>query len=126
MPCGVVTVTSTVPVPAGEMAVIWVAGIDREAGGIGGAEHDRRRPGEVGSGDDDAGAAGRGAAGGAQSAHDRARRDHKVDVLVSPRDRGAPGSSRQAAVGKLESTVGGSTPVGSCKGGLCGVTSWMK
>ena len=52
MPPAVVTLTSTVPVPAGEIAVICGRGVDGEAGAAVGAELHRGRSGEVGAGDD--------------------------------------------------------------------------
>ena len=64
MPPGVVTVTSTVPVPAGEVAVTDVALLTvKPVAGVG-AELDRGGPGEAGAGDGDRCAAGVGPASG--------------------------------------------------------------
>ena len=75
VPPGVVTVTSTAPaLPAGDVAVIEVALLDREAGGRRAAERHRGRPGEVGAGDGDAGAARGRAAVRADAGDGRGRR----------------------------------------------------
>ena len=58
VPLGVVTVTSTVPVPAGAVTVRLVAVTDGDPGARGGAEVDGRGAGEVGAADRDRGAAG--------------------------------------------------------------------
>ena len=73
VPLGVVTVTSTVPVPAGEVTVRLVAVTLERSGARGGAEVDGRGPGETGAGHRDLGPAGRGPVGRAD-AGDRRRR----------------------------------------------------
>ncbi len=59
MPFTVVTLTLTAPVPAGVTAVIWVAELTVKLAACGGAELHCGCAGEVGAGDDDAGATGR-------------------------------------------------------------------
>ena len=63
MPAGVVTVTSTAPVPAGLIAVIVVSSDDRDARRRRRAEVDCGRAGETGAGDRDRGATGLGTEG---------------------------------------------------------------
>ncbi len=98
VPPGVVTVTSTVPpVPAGEVAVIWVSESTVKLVAGRRAEVDGGGAGEAGAGDGDRGAAG-GRAGGRARAGDRRRGD--VGELVGR------GSGRGAAgVVTVTSTV---------------------
>ena len=68
VPAGVVTVTSTVPEPAGEVAVMLVELDHCEAGGGVGAEVDGGGAREAGAGDGHAGPTGRRPRGGAEDA----------------------------------------------------------
>ena len=74
MPPGCVTVTSTVPVPAGLSAVIVVSLTTVDVCRRRRAEVDRRGAGEAGAGDRHQGAAGR-RTGGRAHARDRRRGD---------------------------------------------------
>ena len=97
MPPGVVTVTSTVPVPAGLSAVIVGVADHREARRRRRAEVDRRGAGEAGAGDRHRGAAGRRTAGRAQA---RDRRSGDVRELI-----GGRGGRRPPGVVTVTSTV---------------------
>ena len=97
VPPGVVTVTSTVPVPAGLVAVIVGVVDHREARRRRRAEVDRRGAGEAGAGDRHRRAAGRRTAGRAQA---RDRRRGGVGELI-----GGRGSRRAAGVVTVTSTV---------------------
>ena len=99
MPRGVVTVTSTVPVPAGLSAVIVVSLTTVKLVGGRRPEVDRRRAGETGAGDRDRRAAGGRTAGRAQARH-RRRGGGRVRELI-----GGRGGRRADGVVTVTSTM---------------------